>query len=112
LVTGCTLTESQRLTLDESQKQAVLNRTKVQNIECELTVSPNPATTFIEVTNTCNGDGFVYIYSSNGELIKQQFVSANINIIETAALPTGIYFIKFFTKDGCFLDSKFVKNQE
>jgi hypothetical protein len=69
----------------------------------QISVYPNPAKdNFTIVLNqTQNEDGLVSIFSTNGELIKNQlFFETNIIDIDAKDIPSGLYILKVELKNG------------
>ena len=62
-----------------------------------LSVSPNPATSSINIRipGAMNGQGIVKIIDAKGNLVATQRVSSKIQRVDVAALPAGVYLIQF-----------------
>jgi hypothetical protein len=68
----------------------------------EMSIYPNPAKdNFTIVLNQIqNEDGYVSIFSTNGEVIKNQlFFETNAINIEVKDIPSGLYIVKVALKN-------------
>lgn len=93
---GCTNTSTLEFTVDAC---AGINEDEFSNI----TVSPNPATDYIEVNvSGSNSVSEIRMLTVQGQLVQANVkqVSANKTIINTANLASGPYFIQFVTNNG------------
>ena len=81
---------------------------KEKNLEIGFTISPNPASDFITVTNSSKQIDIVQanIINIAGKTVKT--VKA-IETIDISTLPTSLYILKIKTKDGQSKSMKWVK---
>lgn len=70
----------------------------------ELSLFPNPATTYIVIQDIPKDTPFISLYSADGRLIRQITVSNSIETLDISALNRGLYFL---TANG--RSSKFIK---
>ncbi|HEY2728279.1 MAG TPA: T9SS type A sorting domain-containing protein, partial [Parafilimonas sp.] len=69
-----------------------------------LTITPNPATTFIKITSTTDNLQ-IYVYDAAGRKVASHKLSGSSTQINISALPKGIYTV-IADNNGTKVDSK------
>jgi Secretion system C-terminal sorting domain len=99
--------------IDNINVKANTTNIKEQEINADLTLSPNPENTQIQINykNTEGGLQRLEVYNATGilALSEQGFSNSNLAVVDVSKLPVGIYFIKVFTTKGLGV-MKFVKD--
>ena len=78
-------------------------------IEKQISISPNPATTEIIISTGTDLNGLINLYSQSGQKIKSINCSnQTLIIIPVADLPQGIYIVQYISGEGSIY-SRFIK---
>ncbi len=89
---------SNKICLSDTSETITLTSLDISNfLKSEVQVSPNPATSNIDVVSKY--DGIIRFTSQNGAVIKDSSVKTGSNNIDVTNLSKGIYFIEFVAND-------------
>jgi uncharacterized repeat protein (TIGR01451 family) len=73
----------------------------VSNVfESKFSISPNPASNFLQITFDKNIDGKISVLNQLGQVINAELIQSNKAAIDVSKLVTGIYFIRLNTASG------------
>jgi hypothetical protein len=80
------------------------------NIQNDVTIYPNPASSILNIDNQSNESvGAIAIYNINGALVKEAKSATSLQSISVADLQSGIYMVKI-QLNSKVLNYKFIKN--
>ena len=82
----------------------------IANPESSISLSPNPATSTLTITNQQSSISSIHIYSVLGEMVYQSSINNNQSMINisVSSLTNGMYFIEATTDKG-IVRKKFIK---
>jgi hypothetical protein len=83
-------------------------RTFSTEVENEIFLSPNPATTQVHITSTVKIESYTINNTSGTQL--QSGVLENDNNIDISQLPQGLYFLQVQLENGQMVTKKFVRS--
>ena len=102
---GCIFDESRSVSVSDDC-QTIQGLSVSENSLSKLLITPNPASTSIQVINNIVPIQQYSIYSVDGKKQTSQEFTTTIDI---SSLPSGLYFIKFISEEGIQLTKKFIK---
>jgi len=82
---------------------AIIEKQSIAN----FTVYPNPAKSFVHLTNLPNGAS-ISVFSMDGKLMKQQNISERESNIDISQWTNGVYLLKVKSNEGIMIQ-KFIK---
>lgn len=94
-----------------SSTDTLLSNNSLQISDTAFTISPNPASDFVTISNSENLKiKNVELFDLNGRIIKSAKFNDLVNIeINLASFSKGMYLLKIDTENG-FISKKIIKN--
>lgn len=83
-----------------SCSSAMLPVNEIKEISKNITVYPNPASEFLNISTSSNMPLNIEIYDVTGKLAMKESVNSIKTRVDISALPNGIYIYQLFTTDG------------
>lgn len=74
-----------------------------------LVISPNPATTTLNVQLSNKGNAVLYVINELGQTVQSVNVHSTNNVLDVSRLSPGLYFVRAAADDGSVQVAKFMK---
>jgi hypothetical protein len=85
---------------------APLTVINLNSCNCELTASPNPANTYLEIAiDRLNSDGLIEVYDALGRRVAQELVAPHetSHRLDIRSYPAGVYYVRVGSKQVHFI---------
>ncbi len=100
---GCCVNPGWKLQLDTMTTKQVATSVTEQHSSDDISIFPNPVTTFLNVTGDFSPQTSMNIYSLTGEIIYSNNRCAAHEIIDFSCEPKGMYYILIQNDERCVL---------
>lgn len=78
-----------------------------KHLKADFEIYPNPAKNLVQLNFPSATAGQISVFTPNGQLLLSEWMpSSELHLLEVAALPAGIYFLRVQRLDGSYLTQK------